>query len=318
LAVNFTNQSVGNYNEVFWDFGDGFGSSQDMNPSYTYFTAGTYTVCLQIYDNLFGSCFDEICLDVTVTGGGGGGGCNADFDYTTDQLSIECTDLSSGSILTSFWDFGDGSTPGLDPNHTYAQPGTYDVCLTVGNIIPFCFDTDCQSVTVNEFTCEPSFEYSGDLNNLYSFTNTTTVGNVTSVMREFGDGNSSTFANPSYTYNAPGTYEVCLTTYDGANACGVVCQDINVYPLGVSDVKSRSFSIYPNPSDGSFELSNASASGKLEITLYDLSGRVIANRSVSDASTMVSLNYDVPAGIYMLDVDADNGAGETFRLIITQ
>jgi len=65
-------------------------------------------------------------------------------------------------------------------------------------------------------------------------------------------------------------------------------------------------------------LSNASASGNLEITLYDLSGRVIANRAVSNASTMVSLNYDVPAGIYMLDVDADNGDGEAFRLIITQ
>ena len=317
LTADFVNQSMGNFNEVFWDFGDGFGSSQDISPSYTYFLAGTYTVCLDIYDN-FGSCFDGICFDVTLTDGGGGGACDADFEYTTDQLSIECTDLSSGLILTSFWDFGDGSTPGIDPNHAYVQPGTYEVCLTVGNIFPFCFDTYCESVTVNEFTCEPSFKFTRDANNLYSFTNTTTVGNVTSVLWEFGDGNTSTFAGPSYTYNAPGSYEVCLTTYDGENACGVICQDVNVFPLGVSDIKSRSFSIYPNPSDGSFELSNASASGNLKITLYDLSGRVIANRAVSNASTMVSLNYDVPAGIYMLDLDADNGAGETFRLIITQ
>jgi PKD repeat protein len=245
-------------------------------------------------------------------------GCSADFTYETDQLNLTCTDLSSGDILTRFWDFGDGSNPSIDPNHTYTEPGEYEVCLTIGNFAPFCFDTYCETVTVVEYTCEPSFDYSGDLNNLYSFTNTTTVGNVTSVMWEFGDGNTSTFANPAYTYNEAGTYEVCLTTFDGENVCGFVCQEVDVYPLGVNDVKSRSFSIYPNPSNGSFELTNASASGNLEITLYDLSGRMVVNRSVSDASTMVGLNYDVPAGIYMLDVDAENGAGETFRLIITQ
>jgi len=317
LTVNFINTSTGGFDAQYWDFGDGFGNSVLNSPSYTYFTPGTYTVCMTIFDTIFGSCVDNVCIDVIVTAGGGGA-CDADFEYTTDQLNIECTDLSSGLILTAFWDFGDGSTPGINPNHTYAQPGTYEVCLTVGNIFPFCFDTYCESVTVNEFTCEPAFEFTRDANNLYSFSNTTSVGNVTSVLWEFGDGNTSTFASPTYTYNAPGTYEVCLTTYDGENACGVVCQDVNVFPLGLSDVKSRSFSIYPNPSDGSFELSNASASGNLEITLYDLSGRVIANRAVSNASTMVSLNYDVPAGIYMMDVDADNGAGETFRLIITQ
>ncbi len=245
-------------------------------------------------------------------------GCSANFDYEAEQLAVTFIDLSSGDILTRIWDFGDGSNPGIDPNHTYSAPGEYEVCLTIGNFNPFCFDTYCETITVVEYTCEPAFEFTRGANNLYSFTNTTNVGNVTSVLWEFGDGNSSAFANPSYTYNAPGTYEVCLTTYDGENVCGVFCQDVNVFPLGVGDVKNRSFSIYPNPSDGSFELSNASASGKLVITLYDLSGRVISNNMVSNASTIVDLSYDVPAGIYMLDVDAENGAGETFRLIITQ
>ena len=245
-------------------------------------------------------------------------GCVADFTFETDQLDISCINTSSGQFLTALWDFGDGSTPSLTPDHSYSAPGNYDVCLSLVNITPPCFDNFCLSVTVVEYNCEPTFEYTRGDNNLYSFSNTTTVGNVSSVLWEFGDGNTSTFNNPSYTYNAPGVYEVCLTTFDGDNACGLTCQDINVFPVGVADIKKQSFSIYPNPSDGSFELSNASASGNLEITLYDLSGRVIANRAVSNASTMVSLNYDVPAGIYMMDVDADNGAGETFRLIITQ
>ena len=56
------------------------------------------------------SCYDEYCMDVTVTGGGGGGGgCEADFTYWTMELEVECTNTSTGNYLTAFWDYGDGS-----------------------------------------------------------------------------------------------------------------------------------------------------------------------------------------------------------------
>ncbi len=245
-------------------------------------------------------------------------GCSADFSYETDQLTINCTDLSTGLILTSFWDFGDGSNPGIDPFHTYAEPGEYEVCLTVGNIIPFCFDSYCEMVTVVDFTCEPTFDYSRKADNLFSFTNTTTVGNVDSVFWEFGDGNSSAFANPSYTYNAAGTYEVCLTTFDGDNVCGISCQDIDVFPLGLDEVKNTFFSVYPNPTDGRLELRNSSAFSNLEIRLYDISGRLISSQSISNAAPSIHLNYDLPSGIYMLDIDSESGAGETFRVVVAE
>jgi len=39
---------------------------------------------------------------------------------------------STGAITTYFWSFGDGSTgSGISPTHTYANPGTYAVTLTV-------------------------------------------------------------------------------------------------------------------------------------------------------------------------------------------
>ena len=47
LIVNFTDQSSGNITEWSWDFGDG-GISAAHNPSYTYLSAGTYTVSLTV------------------------------------------------------------------------------------------------------------------------------------------------------------------------------------------------------------------------------------------------------------------------------
>ena len=47
----------------FWDFGDGFGTSTDANPFYTYATAGTYTV-VQTVSN--GGCSDTYSLTVNV------------------------------------------------------------------------------------------------------------------------------------------------------------------------------------------------------------------------------------------------------------
>ena len=47
-------------------------------------------------------------------------------------LSVNFTDESTGSITSWEWDFGDGSTSTMqNPSHTYAEPGTYTVSLTV-------------------------------------------------------------------------------------------------------------------------------------------------------------------------------------------
>ena len=62
LDVTFTNtSSMGSY---VWDFGDGVGTSTITSPSYSYATAGTYTVCLELTTSC--GVLNE-CDDVTVT-----------------------------------------------------------------------------------------------------------------------------------------------------------------------------------------------------------------------------------------------------------
>lgn len=139
-------------------------------------------------------------------------------------LTLTFTDLSTGSPTSWSWSFGDGGTSTqASPSHTYANPGTYNVCLTVSNACSSA--TSCQSLTVSCNSASAAFTSS--VNNLsVAFTNTT-AGSVISQVWDFGDGNLSTNANPSHTYSAPGTYLVCLTITD---SCGTdsTCQSLTV------------------------------------------------------------------------------------------
>ena len=59
-------------------------------------------------------------------------------DFTADltsgsvPLTVNFTDQSTGDITSWSWDFGDGATSTeQNPSHTYTDPGTYTVSLTV-------------------------------------------------------------------------------------------------------------------------------------------------------------------------------------------
>jgi PKD repeat protein len=71
------------------------------------------------------------------------------YSYQTSGLTMLGNDQSSGSNVSGWaWTFGDGGSSN-DPNtvHTFAAPGTYDVCLTVQNGCGV--NQSCQQVTVS-------------------------------------------------------------------------------------------------------------------------------------------------------------------------
>ena len=137
---------------------------------------------------------------------------------------------SSGTGLTSSWDFGDGTfaTGTGDITHLYSTPGTYYVCLTVTDFLATCTDTYCDSITIGTAS---SGACMGVVN--ANFTSTETTGSVTFANTpsgsspvyfwDFGDGsNSSVAGSTSHTYAANGTYLVCLTVYEtgtGTDSC---------------------------------------------------------------------------------------------------
>ncbi len=69
LTVDFTDLSSGEPTSWAWDFGDGVGTSEEQNPTYTYNSVGTYTVTLAV-TNAYGSDTEVKSNYITVTEGG--------------------------------------------------------------------------------------------------------------------------------------------------------------------------------------------------------------------------------------------------------
>lgn len=150
----------------------------------------------------------------------------ADWSSSVDGLNVSFTDESTGDVVGYLWDFGDGSTStDANPSHEYAAAGEYTVCLTINSSCDI--DSICATVT----TCNlpvPTFTY--EYTELTADFTSDVDGGADTYSWDFGDGATSTDENPTHTYDAEGTYEVCLTV---VNDCGdsTFCMDVSVCEL---------------------------------------------------------------------------------------
>ncbi len=148
-------------------------------------------------------------------------------DFTADTtsgaapLTVKFTDRSGGSPILWLYQFGDGTTSNsANPTHTYRVPGTYTVNLTIwrldGTDLVAASTEKSGYVTVTGqpvpetsagFSAAP---VSGPAPLTVRFTDSST-DNPVRYQYSFGDGTSSTSANPTHVYRVPGTYTVSLT-----------------------------------------------------------------------------------------------------------
>lgn len=147
--VAFINNSINQVGTMSydWDFGDG-GSSNLSDPKHVYASSGSYTVELT-GTNSYG-CTSTGTLEVTIHPSPSAGFTATDvcFNGTTEFTN---TTSGNGSVIGAyFWDFGDNEgTSVINPNHTYAAPGTYTVQLIVTSI-QGCMDTATEFANVWE------------------------------------------------------------------------------------------------------------------------------------------------------------------------
>ncbi len=174
--------------------------------------------------------------------------CQAMFyaipDSTMTNMTFQFLDASQGNPIQWLWDFGDGSGSAVqNPVHTYANPGTYTVCLTIG-AANACVSTYCLTVVAgfNPPLCQANFfAYNSTPGYTYSFIDQS-IGNITNWFWSFGDGTSGTGQYPTHTYNAMGYYQVCLTI-TGPNCQSTYCDYVMV---GGSQFCQADFYYYPD------------------------------------------------------------------------
>lgn len=193
-----------------WNFGDGSNSNQ-INPVKSFSSAGTYTV--HLYNN-YSYCADSFSKAIKVLPRPIAKFTSNVTSKCQPSLTVNFQDQST-SAVSWLWDFGDGSTSSQqNPSHIYNSYGSFDVQLVVTNTSG-CTDTlkkPAYIKIIRPSISFPSLPVKGCIPySISPVANIVSLDAVTSYLWDFGDGTTSTSANPSHTYTVQGTYTVSLT-----------------------------------------------------------------------------------------------------------
>ncbi len=264
-----------------WDFGDG-NTSNAANPTNNYNTLGTFTVKLYVTTN-------DGCNDTLISVNGIKTGTPPTVDFSASPLvqcvgqDVQFTDMSIAPVDSWQWDFGDGgSSTSQNPTYAYQKNGTYDVKLTATN--NGCATTIKKTKyiqalpPVSKFT--PVFNCVNRLN--ISFTDNSVLPQTWSW--DFGDGNTSTAQNPTYTYGSLGTYNVKLT----------------VTNAGCSNTKSIPVTLIDENPDFTTQKDSICRNTGLFITTTNVNKANISsyNYIYGDGFTVSGPSYNPPPHIY--------------------
>lgn len=318
-SVSFSATTSPLVTNVIWDFGDGnFDYSNTTSPSHTYAAQGVFTACLTVIDSI-NFCSDSTCHAILVDS------CYATFTYTFNGTTGNFTGYANGSSPNSVyvWNFGDSSPSVYTQNatHTFANPGTYNVCFAYYDLVTGCDDSLCMPVTVGG--CNADFTWVDSLGYVF-FIGNSSLGNAGVYFWDFGDGNYSSSQYPSHTYTSPGNYQVCLVVTDSLqNFCDSTCHMVTVTNVAGLDerINITGISLSPNPSDESVALTFYMAqSGDAAISVYDIAGREIlkpVQEQFSAGKQQVAINtQNIAPGIYFVQINV-NGQSVKSRLIVT-
>ena len=259
LTVNFTaavtDPYSGQYPITFdWYFGDGAASTK-QNPRHIYTAAGTYAVTCQatlwkspkivVEDTLQVIVLEKLNISIS-----------PDPSSGEVPLAVGFTSTVTGGVgsLTYQWDFGDGKTSSsADPGHTFTTAGIYAVTCTVTDSAtpPRSKQASAQIEVYEPFTFSIAADStSREIPLTVNFISTVTGGfGSLTYQWDFGDGSTSSTANPGHIFKTHGIYTVTCTVTDSATPPRTkqATVQIEVYePLNVS--------IFANPPSGEVPL----------------------------------------------------------------
>ena len=150
-------------------------------------------------------------------------------------LLVNFTNTSTGAS-TYQWHFGNTNNSSiLNPTTVYNSPGIYIVTLVAISASGVRDSVTATITVVNNPTASFSVAPLSACEDINAIAFTNLSQNATSYTWDFGDGTTSTGANPTHTYTTPGVYGIKLIA---TNAYG--CQDIMI--------KSNYVTIFSKPS----------------------------------------------------------------------
>lgn len=309
--INFTSSNTsGDVTSYNWDFGD-TNTSTDPNPSHTYASAGDYTVTLTVTSSA--GCENFVQQDITVYEEPA-----PSFDMpvvnicTNQTYFFENTTLGTfdGNITYEWFINGESVATTEDLNYEFPTGGAKEVKLVA--TIPGCSIEAIQNIANVDEGANPSFTVNDDcLGEPFQFNNTST-GDIASQEWDFGNGFTSSLANPSFQYADPGTYNVTLTL---TNVAGCITDTTNF--VTVFELPTVSFSNDLACEGSPTQFTDSSTIGDANISTWswsfdDPSSDSNASAAQNPAHTFTgSGNFDVK-----LVVQSTNGCTDSLTQVV--
>jgi gliding motility-associated-like protein len=230
-----------------WDLGEPGATFTVANPPpYTYTSAGSFTISLTVITATG-------CTKTVTVPGGILTGTPPVVNFSASPLNvcasdtISFTDLSTttpGASIGWLWDFGDGSTSGLqNPQHVFTDTGAITVTLIVSN-------NRCQDSLKQVLQVKPPvarFNYSINcMTGQVTFKDSSLADpslTPLTYLWQMGDPGATQFTvqnPPPFVYPSPGTYNVTLTVTNGP------CSYTTTKPVIITN-EPADFSINRNP-----------------------------------------------------------------------
>lgn len=212
--VTFEDQSQGAVN-WYWIFGDGK-TSTEQHPETYYTQTGEFTVILAARGP--GGCLKtEVKSDyLHIQPPEANFASNAVNGCAPKDIVFTSLSIAANPIVSYLWDMGDGTTyTTADPTHTFANPGSYTVSLTITD------SEGCQSTFVQpnyiEVGYQPTVDFEADTltscaHTDIQFTDLSSHGDE--FIWRFGDGAVSTEQHPKHSFIEEGLTDVTLEVYD--------------------------------------------------------------------------------------------------------
>ena len=343
-VFNFNNTSTGTSAGVtyLWNFGDAT-TSPSVSPSHTYTNAGNYTVTLSANNNYSYSCVSTKTTVISVSI------CSlaSNFTHTVGAnglVNFSSTSTGTNALTGYSWNFGDGNNGnGANTSHVYNN-GNYIATLNAVNysVNPSCSDTSSHAITVNTNTCIANANFSIAPTATAQYWNVIPAApaNVSSAIWTWGDGSSSNTLYTSHQYSAAGTYSICLTVTVNCGATSYHCSSYYIFRSSEQDnsamiyvnvidpyifmansnieMKSILYTIYPNPSNGDFNLNVSGLDyGLVKVSISNIIGTQVFETEVEASNGSLSkelhVNY-LSNGIYFVKINS--GKKELIKKIV--
>ena len=240
FLASFTDQSLvvgGTVASWSWSFGDGIFSTL-QNPTHTYASAGTYAVTLQVTST--DGCAQTITKNIQINPRP-----LVDFSFAnlcqhSNVAFQNLSTVSSGSIVSYAWNFGDGSiSSSQHPAHLFTAPGNYMVSLQVTTAAG-CTNSISRSITIHPMPAAAFNSTPVCIGNQTVFNSSSSVltGSITNYAWDFGDITYSNQQQPVHLYSYPGTYQALLTVTSNNGCTDTIHHVVVVHALPAANAGS--------------------------------------------------------------------------------